>query len=90
MTEKEFYKRIEMCKEMLEVQGRDGTFNHSPYDHGLYNGIEFALSLMEQREPNFRSAPKKWLHEGKVKTFLRKIFDRPKYILVENGGDLKK
>jgi len=48
-------------KELLEVQGRDGTWNYDPYFHGMYNGIEVMLAVLENREPVFRGAPKKWL-----------------------------
>ncbi len=48
-------------REMRDVQGRDGTWNYDPYMHGLYNGLEFAVSLLEQREPQFKDAPEKWL-----------------------------
>lgn len=79
-------KEFKTGREMLEVQGGVGTFNYSSYDHGLYNGMEFMLSLIEKREPNFRDAPKKWLHEGKFKTFLRKLFRKPKYKVVSAGN----
>lgn len=48
-------------KEMLEVQGRDGNWNYDSYMHGMYNGMEYMLSMVESREPVFREAPKKWL-----------------------------
>jgi hypothetical protein len=48
-------------RQMRDVQGRDGTWNYDPYMHGLYNGLEFAVSLLEQREPQFKDAPEKWL-----------------------------
>jgi hypothetical protein len=48
-------------KELLEVQGRDGTWNYDPYFHGMYNGMEVMLAVLEDREPVFRGAPKKWL-----------------------------
>ncbi len=48
-------------KEMLEVQGRDGTWNYDPYFHGMYNGMEVMLAVLEGREPAFREAPEKWL-----------------------------
>ena len=48
-------------KEMLEIQGMDGNWNYDPYMHGLYNGMEFMLSIEENREPIFREAPKTWL-----------------------------
>lgn len=60
-------KLIESVRQMLDVQGSHGNWNMDPYMHGLYNGIEFALALMEQREPQFRSAPEKWLADNGVK-----------------------
>lgn len=48
-------------KELLEVQGRNGTWNYDPYFHGMYNGMEVMLAVLEDREPVFRGAPKKWL-----------------------------
>jgi hypothetical protein len=48
-------------KELLEVQGRNGTWNYDPYFHGMYSGMEVMLAVLEDREPVFRGAPKKWL-----------------------------
>lgn len=48
-------------KELLEVQGRNGTWNYDPYFHGMYNGMEVMLAVLEDREPVFRGAPEKWL-----------------------------
>jgi hypothetical protein len=31
--------------------------------HGLYNGLEFALSIMEKRDPVFKEAPEVWLSD---------------------------
>ena len=62
MHDPDKYKR--MCntvREMRDVQGQDGNWNFDPYMHGLYNGIEYALSLIERREPMFRDAPERWL-----------------------------
>jgi hypothetical protein len=52
---------IDSLRQMRDVQGTDGTWNCDPYMHGLYNGLEFAVSLLEQREPQFKDAPEKWL-----------------------------
>ena len=52
---------IESVRQMRDVQGMDGNWNYDPYMHGLFNGIEFSLSLIEVREPKFRDAPEKWL-----------------------------
>ena len=58
---KECPKPLVKLKEMLEVQGRDGTWNYDHYFHGMYNGMECMLAVLEGREPVFREAPKKWL-----------------------------
>lgn len=52
---------VTKMREMLEVQGQDGTWNYDPYFHGMYNGMEFMLAMVESREPVFRSSPVKWL-----------------------------
>ena len=52
---------VESVRQMRDVQGMDGNWNYDPYMHGLFNGIEFSLSLIEVREPKFRDAPEKWL-----------------------------
>ena len=54
-------KLVVKLKELLEVQGRDGTWNYDPYFHGMYNCMEVMLAVLENREPVFRGAPKKWL-----------------------------
>jgi hypothetical protein len=46
---------------MQEVQGINGTWNYDPYMHGMYNGMEFCVSLTKGVEPKFREAPKQWL-----------------------------
>ena len=66
-------------REMLEVQGCDGNWDCDEYMHGMYNGMEFMLSLAEGREPVFREAPKKWKRESKTEKFFRAIFFMPKY-----------
>lgn len=50
-----------VMREMLEIQGRDGNWNYDPYMHGLYNGMEYMLAMVEGRVPIFRQAPEKWL-----------------------------
>ena len=52
---------VAKMREMLEVQGRDGTWDYDPYSHGLYNGMELMVALAEGRDPVFREAPEKWL-----------------------------
>jgi hypothetical protein len=60
-------KLIGDVRHMLDVQGQHGNWDCDPYMHGLYNGIEFALSIVERREPKFRDAPDTWLADKRVK-----------------------
>ena len=53
--------KIDKAHEMLEVQGQNGNWNVDPYMHGIYNGMEFMLALFEDREPEYRKAPEKWI-----------------------------
>ncbi len=52
--------RIKKLKEMINVQGRDGNWDSDHYMHGMYNGMVFALSMMDGTEPVYRDAPPKW------------------------------
>lgn len=62
---------IKIMREMLEVQGQPGNWNYDSYMHGLYNGMEYMVALVEKREPQFRDAPETWLakYEGKRNNF---------------------
>lgn len=61
--------RIETLREMIKVQGRDGTWNYDPYFMGMYNGMEYALSIFENREPVYKSAPVVWLRDSHNASF---------------------
>lgn len=53
--------RIKIAKQMLLAQGVEGTWNSDSYMHGLYNGMEFIVAIMENREPVFRDPPEEWV-----------------------------
>lgn len=52
-------EKLSDLKLMVDAQGRDGLWNKNEYLLGLYNGMEFALAIMEEREPKLRKLPKK-------------------------------
>jgi hypothetical protein len=52
---------IQKMKNVLEQQGRHGTWDYDPYMHGMYNGMELMMALAEGRDPNYREAPEQWL-----------------------------
>ena len=48
---------VEKIRNMVEIQGKQGTWNDSAYMTGLYNGLELALATLEGREADFREIP---------------------------------
>lgn len=59
--------KIQNLKDVHRVQGSDGNWNYDPYMLGLYNGLEMALAIMENREPVFRDKPEKWTKSSRKK-----------------------
>lgn len=51
----QFELSLKSANEMLEIQGRDGNYNYDNYMLGMYNGMEYIISLCEHREPNYRN-----------------------------------
>ena len=80
-------KLVVKLKELLEVQGRDGTWNYDHYFHGMYNGMEVMLAVLEGREPVFREAPKKWLSK---KEWVGLTDDEMFDCLVQADGEAKR
>jgi len=68
-------KLIKQIRDLRDVQGRDGNWNYDPYMQGLYNGLEFALSIMEKREPQFRNAPDQWLADLNLTAVLAELVE---------------
>lgn len=40
--------------EIRDIQGNDGNWNAAPYMTGLFNGLELAVAIGEDREPAYR------------------------------------
>lgn len=61
-SEKETYAhRLSVANEMLSVQGAQGNFDYDQYMHGMYNGMEYIVSLMEARDPAYLDSPKEFI-----------------------------
>ncbi len=45
----------------LEVQLQDGNWNYDPYMHGMANGLLLAEAICAGKDPQYKSAPDKWL-----------------------------
>ena len=54
---------LSAVRNQLNVQGQNGNWNYDPYMQGMYNVLECALATLEGREPEYRSAPDKWLRD---------------------------
>lgn len=52
---------IEKLRDLIKVQGEHGNWDYDAYMHGMYNGMELMLATLENREPQYREAPKIWL-----------------------------
>jgi len=67
MTQTEALKQL---REVHAIQGRDGCWDIDDYMLGLYNGLELALSIVENRECRYKQRPKEpeqepvaWMNE---------------------------
>lgn len=49
---------LKQLREVHAIQGRDGCWDIDDYMLGLYNGLELALSIVENRECLYKQRPK--------------------------------
>lgn len=55
---------IKRIREIRDVQGWHGNWNYDSYMQGLYNGLEMALCIAEDRAPVFKKKPETgWLYD---------------------------
>ena len=67
-------------KEMIEIQGQNGNYNYDSYMLGLYNGMEYIISLYENREPTYKNGKDiKFLHEHNILTEFEKWLEKYKH-----------
>ena len=64
------------------IQGTEGNWDYGPYMHGMYNGIEICLSLLESRAPHFKNAPDHWRGE---RTIERPVLAPTRPLIGTNG-----
>ena len=51
-------REMKQLREVHAVQGRDGCWDIDDYMLGLYNGLELALSIVENRDCRYKQRPK--------------------------------
>ena len=54
-------ERLNELRRLTKITCLGGNWNYDPYLHGFANGMIFALAIMENKNPVFLDAPKKWL-----------------------------
>lgn len=54
----ELLERLEVANEMLEIQGKEGNYNFNEYSLGLYNGMEYIISTLENRKSKLKDPHK--------------------------------
>lgn len=57
-------KSVETLRDMKDVQCNSGNWNYDEYMHGMANGMIFALSLFDNKRPEYLEAPDKWLKDA--------------------------
>ena len=53
-------KALRQLQWVKDIQGSKGNWDYDPYMHGMYNGIELAMAIMQDREPVYKDAPDVW------------------------------
>lgn len=57
---------VKTLKKFVDLQSSDGNWNCSPYDHGMANGLIFAMSLFSEVDGilEYKPKPKEYLHDN--------------------------
>jgi hypothetical protein len=64
---------IDQVKSLVDIQGSPGNWDVSPAMCGMFNGMEMILSILEKRDPVFRSVEQKTTRDEDVQD---RLFDR--------------
>lgn len=52
-------EKLQKLKQLHEIQGNEVNWRSSEYMRGLYNGMELALAILEEREPSYKDDPER-------------------------------
>jgi len=50
-------KKIAELQDLIDIQCNEGNWNHSPYMHGMANGLIVAMSTLTGEDPKFLEPP---------------------------------
>jgi len=76
MTKETYKAKLLSANEILKIQNQSS--NYDEFMLGLYNGMEMIIALMEEREPVFKTAPKKW--GNPIENYIKPIYRLFKFI----------
>lgn len=79
-------EKCEIVKELRDIQGSYGNWNSDMYNLGLFNGLEMALCIIENRDPDYRNAndqPFAFDANGAIPT-LEPVFDSAEKDLIDH------
>lgn len=60
--------KLKAVKQLVQLQGAEGNWNYSNYMMGMYNGMELMLSILEEREPEYKETPEKFIADEVIAT----------------------
>ena len=54
---------MKALNDVIDTQCSDGNWDYDPYMHGMANGLILARSVLDGMEPEYKTAPEKWLKD---------------------------
>lgn len=76
---------LEKLDDMIKIQCSNGNWNYDPYMHGMANGMICARAILTDEEPEYLTAPKKWLSHKPISKLDTKPDERSGYYKPEIG-----
>ena len=50
-------EKLHSLRNLRDIQGSEGNWDQGEYMRGMYNGMELAVAILEDREPDYKDAP---------------------------------
>ena len=63
-------ERLQSLENCKKIACSNGNYDYSRYLHGMANGIIFAISVINGEDPEYLSAPEKFLEDIKTQSDL--------------------
>lgn len=73
------------AKKMLDIQAQQGNYDFDEYMLGIYNGMEYIVSIFENREPEYISGTEVKFINNKQKQFIEWLEDEKDRLIKETS-----